>query len=110
MPMSDVERLLQSALRPIEPPHDMVDRFARRLTSLTDAALDEIADFDPAVVRSPRRWVRVVAAGVVAGAAGGTLVLVRARQKHKSREALGLKAIERGRREVTAHARKRLGR
>jgi hypothetical protein len=103
MPMTDVERLLHSALRPIEPPHDMVDRFERRLTSLTDAALDEIAEFDPAVVRSPRRWVRV-------GAAGGALVLVRARQKHNSREALGLHALERGRREVAAHARKRLGR
>jgi hypothetical protein len=108
--MTDVERLLQHALRPVDPPSDMVDRFERRLTSLTDAALDEIADFDPAVVRSPRRWMRVAAAGVVAGAAGGALVLVRARQNHKSREALGLKAIERGRREVTAHARKRLGR
>jgi hypothetical protein len=110
MPMTDVERLLQSALRPIEPPRDMTDRFERRLTELTDAALDEIAEFDPAAVRSPRRWARLAAAGVVAGAAGGTLVLVRARQKHNRREALGLKAIERGRREVTAHARKRLGR
>jgi hypothetical protein len=108
--MTDVERLLQSALRPIEPPRDMTDRFERRLTELTDAALDEIAEFDPAAVRSPRRWARLAAAGVVAGAAGGTLVLVRARQKHNRREALGLKAIERGRREVTAHARKRLGR
>jgi hypothetical protein len=109
-PMTDVERLLQHALRPIEPPRELTDRFERRLTELTDAALDEIAEFDPATVRSPRRWMRVAAAGVVAGAAGGTLVLVRARQKHKRREATGLKAIERGRREVTAHARKRLGR
>src|SRR3954465_10277164 len=108
--MTDVERLLHYALTPVEPPRDMTARFERRLTSVTDAALDEIADFDPAVVRSPRRWMRVAVAGVVAGAAGGTLVLVRARQKHKAREALGLKAIERGRREVTAHARKRLGR
>ncbi len=108
--MPDVERLLHYALVPVEPPRDMTARFERRLTELTDAALDEIAEFDPAVVRSPRRWARVAAAGVVAGAAGGTLVLVRARQKHKRREALGLKAIERGTREVASQARKRLSR
>jgi hypothetical protein len=108
--MTDVERLLQYALRPVDPPRELTDRFERRLTELTDAALDEIADFDAATVRSPRRWARVAAAGVVAGAAGTTLVLVRARQKHKRREALGLKAIDRGRREVAAHARKRLSR
>jgi hypothetical protein len=108
--MSDVERLLQYALRPIEPPTELAARFERRLTELTDAALDEIADFDATSVRSPRRWVRVAVAGVVAGTAGGALVLVRARQKHKRREARGLRAIERGRREVAAHARKRLGR
>ena len=85
--MTDVERLLHYALAPVEPPRDMTARFERRLTELTDAALDEIAEFDPAVERSPRRWARVAAAGVVAGAAGGTLVLVRARQKHKRREA-----------------------
>ena len=106
--MTDVERLLRYALVPVDPPHDMTDRFERRLTSLTDAALDEIADFDPATVLSPRRWARVAAAGVVAGAAGGTLVLVRARQKHKQREVRGLKAIERGTREVAGQARRRL--
>ena len=108
--MPDVERLLHYALVPVEPPRDMSARLERRLSDLTDAALDEIAEFDPAVVRSPRRWARVAAAGVVAGAAGGTLVLVRARQKHKEREALGLRAIERGTREVAAHARRRLSR
>ena len=108
--MPDVERLLHYALVPVDPPHDMAERFERKLTSLTDAALDEIAEFDPAVVRSPRRWARVAAAGVVAGAAGGTLVLVRARQKHKRREALGLRALERGTREVAGQARRRLTR
>ena len=83
--MTDVERLLHYALTPVDPPRDMVDRFERRLTELTDAALDEIAEFDPAAVRSPRRWARVAAAGVVAGAGAGALVLVRARQQHKSK-------------------------
>src|SRR5918999_3017098 len=107
--MTDVERLLAYALTPVEPPHDMTARFERRLTELTDAALEEIAEFDPSSVRSPRRWARVAAAGVVAGTAGGTLVLVRARQKHKRREALGLKAIRRGGREVADQVRRRLG-
>ena len=108
--MTDVERLLHYALRPVEPPRDMTARFERRLTELTDAALDEIADFDPAVVRSPRRWVRVAAAGVIAGAGAGTLVLVRARQKHKQREATGLRAITRGGHEVADQVRRRLDR
>ncbi len=108
--MTDVERLLHYALTPVEPPRDMTARFERRLTELTDAALDEIADFDPTVVRSPRRWARVAAAGVVAGAGAGTLVLVRARQKHKRREAVGIKAIGRGGREVADQVRRRLDR
>ena len=109
-PMSDVERLLHYALRPVDPPRDMTARFERRLSELTDAALDEIAEFDPASVRSPRRWARAAAAGVIAGTAGGTLVLVRARQKPRRREALGLKALDRGRREVTDQVRRRLDR
>src|SRR3954471_8870033 len=98
--MTDVERLLHYALTPVAPPRDMTARFERRLTELTDAALDEIAEFDPTVVRSPRRWARVAAAGGGGGGGAGTLVLVRARQKHKRREALGLKALGRGGREV----------
>ena len=108
-PMTDVERLLRYALAPVEPPHDMAARFERRLSEVTDAALDEIAEFDPTSVRSPRRWVRVAAAGVIAGAGAGTLVLVRARQQHKRNDAGRLKALDRGRREVAAHVRRRLG-
>ncbi len=107
--MTDVERLLHMALAPVEPPHDMVERFDRRLTELTDLALDEIAEFDPLEERSPRRWARVAVAGVIAGAGAGALVLVRARQKHKRGDALGLNALNRGRKEVTAHVKKRLG-
>ena len=108
--MTDVERLLHYALTPVEPPRDMTARFERRLSELTDAALEEIAEFDPAVVRSPRRWARVAAAGVIAGAGAGTLVLVRARQTHKRRDARGLEAIGRGSREVAEQVRRRLNR
>jgi hypothetical protein len=109
-PMTDVERLLRYALTPVDPPRDMTARFERRLSELTDAALDEIAEFDPAVVRSPRRWARAAAAGLIAGTAGGTLVLVRARQKHKRTDANALKALDRGRREVAEQVRRRLAR
>ena len=109
-PMTDVERLLHYALAPVDPPHDLSERFERRLSEMTDAALDEIAEFDPAIVRSPRRWARVAAAGVVAGAGAGALVLVRARQQDNRREALGLKALNRGRREVADQVRRRLDR
>ena len=36
------------------------------------------------------------------------LILVRARQKHKHGDALGLHALNRGRKEVTQHVKKRL--
>jgi hypothetical protein len=108
--MSDVERLLRGALVPVEPPVDLGERMERRLVSLTDAAVDELAEWDPSAFADPRRWVRVLGAGVVAAGAGGALVLVRARQKQKRREARGLVALQKGLREVTGDARRRLNR
>jgi hypothetical protein len=108
--VSEVERLLHYALAPVEPPGSLTARLEQRLTSLTDAAVDELADFDPAAIRDPRRWARMVAAGVVAGGAGGALVLVRARQKHRRQEAHGLRAVQKGLREVSGEARQRLKR
>ena len=108
--MSEVERLLRGALVPVDPPGVLSERLERRLTELTDAAVGELAEFDAAALRDPRRWARLVAAGVVAGGAGGALILVRARQKHRRREAHGLRAIQNGMREVSADVRKRLTR
>jgi hypothetical protein len=108
--MSEVERLLHYALAPVEPPGTLTERLEKRLTDLTDAAVDELAEFDEAAMRDPRRWARLVAAGVVAGGAGGALILVRARQKHRRQEASGLRAIQKGMREVSADVRKRLSR
>jgi hypothetical protein len=108
--MSEVERMLRGALVPIEPPGALGDRLERRLTELTDAAVDEWADFDPSALRSPRRWARLVAAGVVGAGAGGALIVVRARQKQKKREAHGLRALQKGMREVASDARRRLDR
>jgi hypothetical protein len=108
--MSEVERLLRGALVPIEPPARLGDRLERRLTELTGAAVDELAEWDPSALRDPRRWARVVAAGVVGAGAGGALILVRARQKQKKREAFGLQALQKGMREVAGDVRKRLER
>jgi hypothetical protein len=106
--MSEVERLLHYALAPVEPPGSLTARLEERLTHLTDAAVDELAEFDPGAIGDPRRWARLVAAGVVAGGAGGALILVRARQKHRRQEAHGLRAIQKGMREVSSDVRRRL--
>jgi hypothetical protein len=108
--MSEVERLLRGALVPVDPPGVLSERLERRLTELTDAAVDELAEFDAAALRNPRQWARLVAAGVVAGTAGGALILVRARQKQRRREARGLHALQNGLREVSGDMRRRLRR
>jgi hypothetical protein len=107
--MTDVERLLRSALVPIEPSEALSDRLERRLSDLTDAAAIELAEWDPSAMRDPRNWARPAAAVVVGGLAGGALVLVRARQQHRKRQATGLRALERSMRGVASDVRKRLG-
>ena len=108
--MSEVERLLRGALVPVEPPGDLGERLERRLTAVTDAAVDELAEWDPSALRDPRRWARLVAAGVVGASAGGALVLVRARQNAKRRDARGFAALQKGMRSVVGDARRRLDR
>jgi hypothetical protein len=108
--MSDLERLLRSALVPIEPPVSLTDRLERRLTEQVDAAVEELADWELGAMRDPRNWVPTVAAGLVLAAAGGTLVLVRARQQHKKRQARALRALQQSVHEVSSDIRRRLRR
>jgi hypothetical protein len=111
--MSDVERverLLRSALVPVEPPEALSDRLERGLVELAEAAADELADWDPAAMRDPRNWARPAAAMVVGSLAGGALVVVRARQHQRKREARGLRALERSVRGVATDLSKRLSR
>jgi hypothetical protein len=108
--MTEVERLLRSALVPVEPSEALSDRLERRLTEITDAAAGELADWELSAIRDPRNWVRPVAAVVVGSAAGGALVLVRARQQQKRRQARRLRALERSVREVAGDVQKRLAR
>ena len=108
--MTEVERLLRSALVPIEPSEALTDRLERRLSELTEAAVEELADWDPAAMRDPRNWARPVAAVVVGGAAAGALVLVRARQQHRKRHLTGVRALEKSVRDVADDLQRRLAR
>jgi hypothetical protein len=108
--LTDVERLLRSALVPIEPPVSLVDRLEIRLSETVDIAAEELADWELGAMRDPRNWVPTVAAGAVLAAAGGTLVLVRARQQQKKRHAGAFKALEQSIEDVSSDIRKRLGR
>jgi hypothetical protein len=107
--MSDrVERLLRSALVPVEPPEALSDRLERGLSELTEAAATELADWELSAMRDPRNWGRPVAAIVVGGVAAGGLVLVRARQQQKKRQTTGLHALEKSIRGVADDIEKRL--
>jgi hypothetical protein len=111
--MSDaerVERLLRLALAPVEPPEALSDRLERGLSELTDAAVEELAEWELSAMSDPRNWVRPAAAVVVGGLAAGGLVLVRARQQQKKRQTSGLKALEKSMRDVANDLEKRLRR
>jgi hypothetical protein len=108
--MSDVERLLRSALVPVEPSEALSDRLERRLSELTGAAAEELAEWELSSMRDPRNWGRPLAALLIGGAAGGALVVVCARQQHKRRHVGGVRALERSVRGVAADVQKRLGR
>src|SRR3954462_3161746 len=105
--MSEVERLLQGALVPVEPPIAMSDRLGGGLRMIPAAAIDELAEFDPKALRDPRRWGRLVAAGVVGVGAGGALIVVRARDRRRPH---GLERRRRATREGAAAAGRRLSR
>ena len=108
--MSYLERLLRTALVPIEPPGRLSDRLERGLSELTQAAADELADWELSSMRDPRNWARPVAAVVVGTVAGGALVVVRARQRQRKRSGSPLQAAERSLREVAGDLQKRLRR
>ena len=105
-----LEHLLRSALVPVDPPEALTDRLERTLSELTEAAAEELADLDPAAMRDPRNWGRPAAAAIVGTMAGGALVVVRARQRQRKREASGLKALEKSVREVAVDLERRLRR
>lgn len=106
--LSRTEQLLRSALSPVEPPGALTDRVERRLTELTDLAVEELADWELGAMRDPRNWGRPVAALLVGGVAGGALVFVRARQTRRQRGTHPVAALRRGAREVAGDVSRRL--
>jgi hypothetical protein len=103
-----VERLLRMALTPVEPPEALSDRLERHLSELTEAAADELADWELSAMRNPRNWARPVAAVVVGTLAGGALVIVRARQQQRKKQASGIRALERSVRGVAEDLERRI--
>ena len=106
--MSETERLLRYALAPVEPPGRLGDRLELRLTEITGAAAEELADWELRAMRNPRNWARPAAALVVGGMAGGALVVVRARQRRRRSSGRSLRALEQGVRGAAGEVRGRL--
>jgi hypothetical protein len=87
-PRGDVETLLRSALRPIEPPENLAGRVEETLSAVTEAAAEELSAWAEELseselrsLREPRNWVRPAAAIAAGGIAAGGLVLVELRRR-----------------------------
>src|ERR671922_1377792 len=87
-PTTDVESLLRSALRPIEPPENLSGRVEETLSAVTEAAAEELSAWAEELseselrsLRDPRNWVRPAAAIAAGGVAAGGLVLVELRRR-----------------------------
>jgi len=105
----DFESLLRRALAPVEPPEDLSARLESTLTSLTEAAQDELDAWEMSSMRDPRNWVRPAAAAVVGTGAGTALVVLRTRQRSKRRRAQAsdpIDLVERTVRDLVAEARR----
>ena len=109
----DFEGLLRQALSPIDPPERLSERLERTLSTLTDAAAEELEGWEMSAMRDPRNWVRPVVAAGVGTTAGVGLVLLRARAKNKKRRAQAsdpLDFAERTLRDLAHEARRLLDR
>ena len=77
-PHRDIEGLLRSALRPIEPPEKLSGRLEETLSAVTEAAAEELSAWAEELseselrsLRDPRNWVRPAAAIAAGGIAAG---------------------------------------
>ena len=98
--MTDVERMLSDALRPIEPPERLSGRFEDTLGAITQAAAEELSDWAEELseselrsLRDPRNWVRPVVAVGVGGVATGALVVLEMRRRGRSQAGGGLRSL-----------------
>ena len=84
----DLEGLLRQALAPVDPPDRLSERLEQTLSTITDAAAEELDSWELETIKDPRNWVSLhrPAVAVVAGTAAGVgLVLLRTRAKNKRR-------------------------
>jgi len=106
------EGLLREALRPVEPPADLVQRLEGTLRSITEMAADELEVWELSAMRDPRNWVRPAAAALAGSAAGAALVLLRARRRTaaSSPSLQGIRDVaERALKDIERETRKLLG-
>ena len=96
-PNDDLESLLKTALRPIEPPENLPHRVEDTLSAVTEAAADELSawadelsESELAALRDPRNWVRPAAAVAAGSFAGGALLLLEMRRRRRPHGAAGL--------------------
>lgn len=115
-PDFDLEGLLRQALTPVDPPERLSERLEQTLSTITDAAAEELETWELAAVRDPRNWVslhRPVVAVAAGTAAGVGLVLLRTRAKSKRARAQAsdpLDFAERTLRDLADEARRLLDR
>ena len=83
--MTDFEILLREAFAPIDPPEELEARLEERLTTLVEAAVEELEGWELAAMGDPRNWLPTVAAAGVGSAAAVGLVLVRTQRKRHGR-------------------------
>ncbi len=88
--LNEVESLLRSALRPIEPPESLPGRVEETLSAVTEAAAEELSawaeelsESELAALRDPRNWVRPAAAAAAGTVAGGALLLIEVQRRRK---------------------------
>jgi hypothetical protein len=85
-PDFDLEGLLRQALAPVDPPERLSKRLEETLSTLTDAAAEELDAWEMSAMRDPRNWPaahRPVVAAAVGTTAGIGLILLRTRAKNK---------------------------
>jgi|SRR5689334_5216435 hypothetical protein len=94
-PRQRIERLLETAFTPVEPPAGLVDELESKLVEVQAAAieaLEELAEGELAAMRDPRNWVRPAVAVVAGTAAGTALVVLQVRRGRRHRVG-GLKGL-----------------
>jgi hypothetical protein len=88
----DLEALLSTALRPVEPPETLTGRLEETFSKVAEAAASELSEWadefsegELQALRDPRNWVRPVAAAAAGGVATGALVVLELRRRQSKR-------------------------